>query len=134
MELDQEVFGPIAALDGAPWIIGGDWNRTPGMIAESGAVESVRGFIAVGKDQVETCVPATGEHRILDFFILGPGFRETGRKIEVDLQASIATHRPGKVTLEGDPRVQEVIGLKAPKPYVFTPEQLKIRNYVHHKK
>eukprot|EP00972_Heterocapsa_arctica_P047074 6945090-Heterocapsa_arctica.AAC.1 len=69
MELDQEVFGAIAALDGAPWIIGGD-------------LESIGGFIGVGEDQIETCVPAIGEHRILDFFILGPGFRETGKKIE----------------------------------------------------
>eukprot|EP00972_Heterocapsa_arctica_P104471 15395446-Heterocapsa_arctica.AAC.1 len=82
MELDQEVFGAIAALDRAPWIIGGDWNRTPKMIAETGAVESIGSFIGVGEDQIETCVPATGKHRILDFFILGPGFRETGKKIE----------------------------------------------------
>eukprot|EP00972_Heterocapsa_arctica_P028379 4172389-Heterocapsa_arctica.AAC.1 len=129
MELDQEVFGAISALDEAPWIVGGDWNRNPKIIAESGAVESVGGFIAVGTDQVETCIPTCEEHRILDLFILGPGFREAGRKIEVDLEASIATHRPVKVTLEGDPRVQEVIGLKAPKPYEFTPEQLKTRNY-----
>eukprot|EP00972_Heterocapsa_arctica_P043763 6461045-Heterocapsa_arctica.AAC.1 len=77
------------------------------MIAESGAVESIGGFIGVGEDQIETCVPATGKHRILDFFILGPGFRETGKKLEVDLEAQIATHRPVKVMFEGDPRVQE---------------------------
>eukprot|EP00972_Heterocapsa_arctica_P012820 1885384-Heterocapsa_arctica.AAC.1 len=81
MELDQEVFGAIAALDRAPWIIGGDWNRTPEMIAEAGAAESIGGFIGVGKGQVETCVPTSGEHRILDFFILGPGFREAGENI-----------------------------------------------------
>eukprot|EP00972_Heterocapsa_arctica_P093242 13755953-Heterocapsa_arctica.AAC.1 len=45
MELDQGVFGAVAALDGAPWIIGGDWNRKPEMIAESGAVEPIGGFI-----------------------------------------------------------------------------------------
>eukprot|EP00972_Heterocapsa_arctica_P082954 12223541-Heterocapsa_arctica.AAC.1 len=129
MELDQEVFGAIAALGGAPWIIGGDWNRTPEMIAETGAVESIGGFIGVGEDQIETCVPVVGERRILMFFILGPGLRETGKKLEVDLGAQISTHRPVKVTFEGDPRVQEVTGLKAPKPYVFTPEQLKIRNH-----
>eukprot|EP00972_Heterocapsa_arctica_P040052 5899882-Heterocapsa_arctica.AAC.1 len=51
MELDQEVFGAIAALDGAPWIIGGNWNRTLEIIAESGAVESIGGFLGVGEDQ-----------------------------------------------------------------------------------
>eukprot|EP00972_Heterocapsa_arctica_P088243 13011750-Heterocapsa_arctica.AAC.1 len=53
MELDQEVFGAIAALDGAAW----DWNRTPEMIAESGAKEPIGGFIAPGEGMVETCVP-----------------------------------------------------------------------------
>eukprot|EP00972_Heterocapsa_arctica_P061306 9039554-Heterocapsa_arctica.AAC.1 len=57
MELDQEVFGAIAALKGAAWIAGGDWNRTPEMIAVSGAVEPIGGFIAAGEGQVETCVP-----------------------------------------------------------------------------
>eukprot|EP00972_Heterocapsa_arctica_P058842 8672181-Heterocapsa_arctica.AAC.1 len=51
MEVDLEVSGAIAALDGAPWIAGGDWNRTPEMFSESGAVEYVGGFIAVGEDQ-----------------------------------------------------------------------------------
>eukprot|EP00972_Heterocapsa_arctica_P106210 15645941-Heterocapsa_arctica.AAC.1 len=80
MELDQEVFGAIAALNGAAWIAGGDWNRTPEMIAVSGAVEPIGGFIAAGEDQVETCVPDNGEHRVLDFFILGPGIREVTTK------------------------------------------------------
>ena len=60
MELDQEVFGAISALNGAAWIAGGDWNRTPEMIAESGATEPVGGFIAPGTDQVETCAPEKG--------------------------------------------------------------------------
>eukprot|EP00972_Heterocapsa_arctica_P041218 6076740-Heterocapsa_arctica.AAC.1 len=80
MELDQEVFGAIAALDGAPWVAGGDWNRTPEMIAEAGVLETIGGFIAPGEGQVETCVPEKGERRILDFFILGPGFREATKK------------------------------------------------------
>eukprot|EP00972_Heterocapsa_arctica_P116314 16452361-Heterocapsa_arctica.AAC.1 len=42
MELDQEVFGAIAALEGASWVAGGDWNPTPEMIAEAGAVEAIR--------------------------------------------------------------------------------------------
>eukprot|EP00972_Heterocapsa_arctica_P026577 3913037-Heterocapsa_arctica.AAC.1 len=45
MELDQEVFGAIAALDGAPWIFGGNWNRTPEMIAESRVTEPIGGII-----------------------------------------------------------------------------------------
>eukprot|EP00972_Heterocapsa_arctica_P102438 15094767-Heterocapsa_arctica.AAC.1 len=49
MELDQEVFGAIAALKGAAWIAGGDWNRTPEMIAVSGAVDPIGGFIAAGE-------------------------------------------------------------------------------------
>eukprot|EP00972_Heterocapsa_arctica_P022651 3333238-Heterocapsa_arctica.AAC.1 len=45
----------------------------------------------------------------------------------------MATHRPVKITFEGDPTTQEVTGLKVPKPYDFTPEQLKTRNFVPHK-
>eukprot|EP00972_Heterocapsa_arctica_P038185 5622711-Heterocapsa_arctica.AAC.1 len=94
MELDQKVFGAIAALDGAPWAAGGDWNRTPEMIAEAGATEVIGGFIAPGAGLVETCVPEKGEHRVLDFFILGPGIREVTKKMEVVLDSTIATHRP----------------------------------------
>eukprot|EP00972_Heterocapsa_arctica_P113405 16436969-Heterocapsa_arctica.AAC.1 len=43
------------------------------MIAEAGATEVIGGFIAPGEGMVETCVPEKGEHRVLDFFILGPG-------------------------------------------------------------
>eukprot|EP00972_Heterocapsa_arctica_P109770 16162285-Heterocapsa_arctica.AAC.1 len=82
MELDQEVFGAIAALNGAAWMAGGDWNRTPEIIAESGSTEPVGGFIAPGESMVETCVPGKGEHRVLDFFILGPGIREVTTKVE----------------------------------------------------
>eukprot|EP00972_Heterocapsa_arctica_P105774 15581694-Heterocapsa_arctica.AAC.1 len=64
------------------------------MIAVSGAVEPVGGFIAAGEGMVETCVPEKGEHRVLDFFILGPGIREVTTKVEVLLDAKIATHRP----------------------------------------
>eukprot|EP00972_Heterocapsa_arctica_P080298 11834378-Heterocapsa_arctica.AAC.1 len=64
------------------------------MIAVSGAVEPIGGFIAAGEDQVETCVPDKGEHRVLDFFILGPGIKEVTTKVEVLLDAKIATHRP----------------------------------------
>eukprot|EP00972_Heterocapsa_arctica_P103065 15187958-Heterocapsa_arctica.AAC.1 len=88
------------------------------MIAKAGVVETIVGFIAAGENQVETCTPEKGEHRVLDFFILGPGFRETAKKVEVVLDSTIATHRPVRVTLRGDPRVQEVIGLKVPKPYI----------------
>jgi hypothetical protein len=133
MELDQEVFGAIAALNGAAWIAGGDWNRTPEMIAESGATEPVGGFIAPGREQVETCVPEKGEHRVLDFFILGPGIRDVNTKVEVLLDSTIATHRPVQATFTGNPMVQEVMGLTVPKPYEFTPLQLKTRNYVKHK-
>eukprot|EP00972_Heterocapsa_arctica_P037510 5523292-Heterocapsa_arctica.AAC.1 len=133
MELDQEVFGAIAALDGAAWLAGGDWNRTPEMIAEAGATEPIGGFIAPGEGMVETCVPEKGEHRVLDFFILGPGIREVTTKVEVVLDATIATHRPVRATFSGNPLVQEVMGLTVPKPYEFTPQQLKTRNYVKHK-
>eukprot|EP00972_Heterocapsa_arctica_P016033 2363140-Heterocapsa_arctica.AAC.1 len=78
---------------------------------------------------VETCVPEKGEHRVLDFFIMGPGIREVTTKVEVVLDANIATHRPVRATFEGNPTVQEVIGLTVPKPYEFTPQQLKTRNY-----
>eukprot|EP00972_Heterocapsa_arctica_P103351 15229211-Heterocapsa_arctica.AAC.1 len=82
MELDQEVFGAIAGLDGAAWIAGGDWNRTPEMIAESGATEAVGGFIAQGGGREETCVPAKGEHRVLYCFVSGPGAREVTTSVE----------------------------------------------------
>eukprot|EP00972_Heterocapsa_arctica_P017245 2548777-Heterocapsa_arctica.AAC.1 len=94
MEFDQEVFGAISALKGAAWLAGGDWNRTPEMISESGATEAVGGFIAQGEDREETCVPDKGEHRVLDFFVLGPGVREVTTKVEVVLDAKVATHRP----------------------------------------
>eukprot|EP00972_Heterocapsa_arctica_P055123 8130805-Heterocapsa_arctica.AAC.1 len=122
MELDQEVFGAIAGLGGAPWVAGGDWNRTPEMIAEAGAVETIGGFIAAGENQVETCIPEKGEHR-------DSGTRPRRWRSS---WTPIATHRPVRITFRGDPRVQEVIDLKAPKPYVFTPKQLNTRNYVHH--
>ncbi len=80
-----------------------------------------------------TCLPDIGECRVLDFFILGPGFREAAKKVEVLLDSTIATHRPVRVTLKGDPLTMEVMGLAAPKPYEFTTEQLKTRNYVPHK-
>eukprot|EP00972_Heterocapsa_arctica_P077247 11393406-Heterocapsa_arctica.AAC.1 len=82
---------------------------------------------------VETCVPEQGEHRVLDFFILGPGIREVTTKVEVVLDANIATHRPVRATFVGNPVVQEVMGLTVPKPYEFTPQQFKTRNYVKHK-
>eukprot|EP00972_Heterocapsa_arctica_P057266 8449829-Heterocapsa_arctica.AAC.1 len=63
MELDQELFGAIAAVDGAAWLAGGDWKRTPEMIAEAGATEPIGKFIAPGEGMVETCVPKKGEHR-----------------------------------------------------------------------
>eukprot|EP00972_Heterocapsa_arctica_P087443 12895808-Heterocapsa_arctica.AAC.1 len=78
---------------------------------------------------VERCVPEKGEHRVLDFFILGPGIREVTLKVEVILDANIATHRPVRATFAGNPMVQEVLGLTVPKPYEFTPQQLKTRNY-----
>eukprot|EP00972_Heterocapsa_arctica_P079838 11763728-Heterocapsa_arctica.AAC.1 len=110
MELDQEVFRATTALDGATWLAGGDWNRTPEMIAEAGATEPIGGFIAAGEGMVETCVPKKGEHRVLDFFILGPGIREVTTKVEVILDATIAAHRPVRATSVGNPMVQEVMG------------------------
>eukprot|EP00972_Heterocapsa_arctica_P026012 3829701-Heterocapsa_arctica.AAC.1 len=53
--------------------------------------------------------------------------------MEVVLDSTIATHRPVRVTFKGDPMVQEVMGLTVPKPYQFTPQHLKTRNYVRHK-
>jgi hypothetical protein len=94
MELDQEVFGAIATLNGAAWMAGGDWNRTPEMISMSGAAEAVGGFIAQGEGREETCIPEKGEHRVLDFFILGPGVREVTTKVEVVLDAKVASLRP----------------------------------------
>eukprot|EP00972_Heterocapsa_arctica_P049607 7300356-Heterocapsa_arctica.AAC.1 len=94
MELDQEVFGAIAALDGAPWAAGGDWNGTPEMIAEAGAAEVIGGFIVPGEGLVETYVAEKGAHRVLDLFILGPGIREVTKRVEVVLNSTIATHRP----------------------------------------
>eukprot|EP00972_Heterocapsa_arctica_P108376 15962410-Heterocapsa_arctica.AAC.1 len=38
-ELDENVVGAIAALDGAAWVAGGDWNRTPEMVREAGFLE-----------------------------------------------------------------------------------------------
>eukprot|EP00972_Heterocapsa_arctica_P060671 8951101-Heterocapsa_arctica.AAC.1 len=73
------------------------------MIAESGATEPVGGFIAQGEGREETCVPENGEHRVLDFFILGPGIRDVTTKVEVVLDAKVATHRPVRVSLEGNP-------------------------------
>eukprot|EP00972_Heterocapsa_arctica_P067460 9955714-Heterocapsa_arctica.AAC.1 len=64
------------------------------MIAEAGATEVFGGFIAPGEGLVETCIPEKGEHRMLDFFILGPGIREVTAKVEVVLDSTIATHRP----------------------------------------
>eukprot|EP00972_Heterocapsa_arctica_P085417 12589567-Heterocapsa_arctica.AAC.1 len=111
----------------------GDWNRTPEMILESGATEAIGGFIAQGEGKEETCVPEKGEHRVLDFFVLGPGIREVTTKVEVLLDAKVATHRPVRATFEGNPMVQEVMALTVPKPYVFTAQQLKTRNHVKHK-
>eukprot|EP00972_Heterocapsa_arctica_P100821 14862810-Heterocapsa_arctica.AAC.1 len=87
---------------------GGDWNRTPEMMAKSGSTEPIGGFIAPGEGLVETCVPEKGEHRVLDFFILGPGIKEVTTKVEVVLDANIATHRPVRATFAGNPTVQEV--------------------------
>eukprot|EP00972_Heterocapsa_arctica_P082877 12213000-Heterocapsa_arctica.AAC.1 len=56
--------------------------------------KSIGGFIAAGDGQIETCVPEKGEHRVLDFLIVGPGFRETAKKVELVLSSTIATHRP----------------------------------------
>eukprot|EP00972_Heterocapsa_arctica_P095043 14018268-Heterocapsa_arctica.AAC.1 len=64
------------------------------MIAEAGAVETNREFIAPGEGQVATCVPEKGEHRVLDFVILGPGVREVTKKVEVVLNSTITIHRP----------------------------------------
>eukprot|EP00972_Heterocapsa_arctica_P043149 6362440-Heterocapsa_arctica.AAC.1 len=77
------------------------------MIAESGATEPIGGFIAPGEDMVETCVPEKGEHRVVDFFILGPGIREVTAKVEVVLNVNIATHRPVRATFVGNPMVQQ---------------------------
>ncbi len=70
---------------------------------------------------------------MLDFFILGPGFREMTKHMEVVLNSTIAIHRPVRAAFKGDPMLQEVMGLTVPKPYEFTPQQLKTRNYMHHK-
>eukprot|EP00972_Heterocapsa_arctica_P058413 8617955-Heterocapsa_arctica.AAC.1 len=77
------------------------------MIRESGVLEPVGGFLGVGEGNIETCTPPDGENRILDFWILGPGFRETRKKVEVILYSSIATHRPVWLSLERDPSVAE---------------------------
>eukprot|EP00972_Heterocapsa_arctica_P017628 2607459-Heterocapsa_arctica.AAC.1 len=81
------------------------------MLAESGATEPVGEYIAAGEGMVETCVLEKGEHRVLDFFIMGPGVREITTKVEVVLDAKIATHRPVRATHEGNPMVQEVMAL-----------------------
>eukprot|EP00972_Heterocapsa_arctica_P029825 4394679-Heterocapsa_arctica.AAC.1 len=94
------------------------------MIRESGVLEPVGGLLGVGEEGVETCTPPEGEHRVLDFWIMGPGFRETHEKVEVIQGSSIATHRRVRLSLEGDPRVVRVLGLKTLKAYVLTPEQL----------
>eukprot|EP00972_Heterocapsa_arctica_P023642 3483619-Heterocapsa_arctica.AAC.1 len=73
------------------------------MIAEARATEVIGGFIAPGEGLVETCVPEKGEHRVLDFFILGPGIREVTTKVEVVLDSTIATHRPVRATFKGNP-------------------------------
>eukprot|EP00972_Heterocapsa_arctica_P027486 4041094-Heterocapsa_arctica.AAC.1 len=65
---------------------------------------------------------------------MGPGIREVTAKVEVVLNAKIATHRPVRATLKGNPLVQEVMALTVPRPYVFSPLQLKTRNYVKHKR
>eukprot|EP00972_Heterocapsa_arctica_P007779 1133719-Heterocapsa_arctica.AAC.1 len=49
---------------------------------------------------------------------MGPGIREVTSKVEVVLNAKIATHRPVRATLKGNPLVQEVMALTVPRPYV----------------
>eukprot|EP00972_Heterocapsa_arctica_P101949 15020554-Heterocapsa_arctica.AAC.1 len=73
MELDQEVFGAIAALKGAAWLAGGDWNRTPEMIAESRSTEPVGGFIAPGERHGGDVCPRKRSAQSAGFLHPGPG-------------------------------------------------------------
>ena len=90
---------------GLPWLIAADWNTTPKLLAESGALNGMNAKIVVPADCAITC--SSGIGRLLEFV-----------KKEADDAAGLAFELPGDaatgVLEEEDPRFGWICGGAGP--------------------
>ena len=74
---------------GLPWLIAADWNTTPKLLAESGALNGMNAKIVVPADCAITC--SSGIGRLLDFVVASHHMASL-IEVSVDLDAETTPH------------------------------------------
>ena len=90
-----------------PWIIGGDWNLTPEVLAESGWLRVVGGFIVA--PQLPTC-----NGKVYDFWVVCNGMRPAIAGIQRIDDAGLAPHYPTRLLVRGGARRFDVRQMSRP--------------------
>ena len=112
-----EIFTEIAALGGAPWVAGGDWNATPDEVWPHVLNPRVGGVLPGPASRRPTCFPVSGEPRELDFFLISRSLSHCVQRYNVGLPGDYSVHCEVALTLRLE-------GLNRPVPTLIRPRAI----------
>ena len=117
----------VIIATGTPFILGGDFQCSPGALIATGWTESIRGEVAC--TGITTCITAASASEI-DYFIMSPALRAVCSKPSLFLDSRIATHTPVRTWLTGNARAGTIRTIQTPKEFprhqVYGPERKQI--------
>ena len=97
-ELLTHVVGQLQAL-GAPWIIGGDFQVEPEIVAEVDSLKAARACVIAPQTACGTCRHAYGSSEI-DYFIVSDAVKTQVAGIRVQEEWPSTPHKPVGIAIQ----------------------------------
>ena len=108
LDLLESVAFTLRGLTG-PFIIGGDWNCTPGDLRATGWIKKIGGVIRAPRG-------ATCNGKVYDFFVVSASIADEVHSVHKISDAGFTPHSPARLIFKGRPRATMIRQIKAPHP------------------
>ncbi len=120
-DLLRQVFGSLAGLGHAPWLVVGDFNRQPLWVAADPAVRASGGYVITPDSY--TCLASAGQPTLIDFGICSRSLRPALSRIETLQGEELPTHLPIRFNFDVSSALEKVPGLWTPRKLEGAPRQ-----------